>query len=102
MAIVAGLEGGASYQTYLVPYDDLPPSSGRIEFGGGGWLAQEPQGLQTAAPPTLRGDLLLEDYLLDLRQEGNLSKSVTVFTWASPLGALSRLGRVRISNAPGT
>ncbi|OGM42998.1 hypothetical protein ABOM_009312 [Aspergillus bombycis] len=46
MAIVAGLERGASYQTYLVPYDDLPPSSGRIEFGGGGWLAQEPQGLQ--------------------------------------------------------
>lgn len=46
MTIIAGWEGGASYQTYLVPYGDLPPSSGRIDFGGGGWLAQEPQGLE--------------------------------------------------------
>lgn len=49
-----------------------------------------------------RFDLLLENYLLDLRQEAGLSKSVRVLTWASSLGPLARLARVRISNAPET
>lgn len=53
---------------------------------------------RTAPPP--RFDLLLENYLLDLRQEANLSKSVSVLTWASPLG-VSRLARFTFQTPQG-